>query len=62
MDVKGSFLQGYFIEEFYMKQNLSYEKDSCLVYQLKKSLYGLKQAPRAWYEKIDSFIINPSFK
>lgn len=28
----------------------------------KKSLYGLKQAPRAWYEKIDHFFINLSFK
>ena len=33
-------------EEIYMEEPFGLEKDSNLVFQLKKSLYGLKQAPR----------------
>ena len=31
------------------------------VYRLKKALYGLKQAPRAWYNCIDSYLIENVF-
>lgn len=33
-----------------------------LVCRLKKALYGLKQALRAWYDKIDSFFLQHSYK
>ena len=31
------------------------------MFKLKRSLYGLKQAPRAWYNRIDSYLINNGF-
>ena len=30
-------------------------------YRMKKALYGLKQAPRAWYNCIDSYLIQNGF-
>jgi hypothetical protein len=49
MDAKNVFLHGYFQEEMYMEQPLSYvnQKHHNLVYKLKKTLYGLKQAFKA---------------
>ncbi|KAH9657810.1 Integrase catalytic domain-containing protein [Citrus sinensis] len=49
MDVKSAFLNGYIMEEVYVKQppNFENEKFSNHVYKLSKALYGLKQAPRA---------------
>lgn len=32
------------------------------MYRLKKTLYGLKQAPRAWYNRIDSYLIQNGFQ
>ena len=48
MDVKSTFLHGYFQEEIYMEQPLGYvHNDSSLVLRLKKYLYGLKQDPQS---------------
>ena len=45
-----------------MEQTPRYvQNNSSLVYLLKKSLYGLKQAPRAWYDKMDSFLLDTGF-
>ena len=64
MDVKSTFLNGYFEEEVYVQQPPRYEirghEDK--VYKLKKALYGLKQAPRAWYSRIDSYMMENGFK
>ena len=46
MDVKYTFLHGYFQEEIYMEQPLGYvQNDSILVCHLKKYIYDLKQNP-----------------
>ena len=49
MDVKSAFLNGYVMEEVYVKQPLDFENEkfSNHVYKLFKALYGLKKAPRA---------------
>ncbi|KAH9791901.1 hypothetical protein KPL71_003915 [Citrus sinensis] len=49
MDVKSAFLNGYIMEEVYVKQPPGFENEkfSNHVYKLSKTLYGLKQAPRA---------------
>ena len=63
MDVKSAFLNGYLEEEVYVRQPPGYEikehegKD----YRLKKALYGLEQAPRAWYNRVDSYMIENGF-
>ena len=45
-----------------MEQPLGFIHDeSSLVCSLKKYLYGLKQAPHAWYDKMDSFILDTKF-
>jgi len=31
------------------------------IFKLEKSLYGLKQAPRAWYERLNSFLVENDF-
>eukprot|EP00253_Pinus_taeda_P025520 PITA_25520 len=62
MDVKYAFLHGDLHEEIYMEQPLGFiQKDSNLVFQLKKSLYGIKQAPQGWYAKMDSFLLDTGF-
>ncbi|KAH9744422.1 Integrase catalytic domain-containing protein [Citrus sinensis] len=52
MDVKSAFLNGYIMEEVYVKQPPGFENEKFPdhVYKLSKALYGLKQAPRAWYD------------
>ncbi|KAH9783400.1 Integrase catalytic domain-containing protein [Citrus sinensis] len=52
MDVKSAFLNGYIMEEVYVKQPLGFENEKFPdhVYKLSKVLYGLKQAPRACQE------------
>ena len=49
MDVKSAFLNGYIMEEVYVKQPTGFENFDLPhhVYKLKNALYGLKQAPRA---------------
>ena len=62
MDVNYTFWHGDFQDKIYMEQPHGYIKDnSSLVCLLKKSLYGLKQAPRAWYDKMDSFLLDIGF-
>jgi hypothetical protein len=62
MDVKFVFFHKDLHEEIYMEKPPIYvQNDSNLVCFLKKSLYGLKQAPRAWYEKMDSFLLDTEF-
>ena len=60
MDVKSAFLNGIIEQEVYVDQPPGYTikgyEDK--VYKLKKALYGLKQAPRAWYNRIESYLIN----
>ena len=63
MDVKSAFLNGYIMEEVYMKQLPIFENEKFPnhVYRLTKVLYGLKQAPRAWYDRLKNFLLDNSF-
>ncbi|KAH9704464.1 Integrase catalytic domain-containing protein [Citrus sinensis] len=63
MDVKSAFLNGYIIEEVYVKQPPGFknEKFPDHVYKLSKALYGLKQAPRAWYDRLKNFLLDNEF-
>ena len=49
MDVKGAFLNGYIMEEMYVKQPPHFENEKFTnhVYKLSKVLYELKHALRA---------------
>ncbi|KAH9735120.1 hypothetical protein KPL71_017636 [Citrus sinensis] len=60
MDVKSVFLNGYIMEEVYVKQPPGFENEkfSDHVYKLSKALYGLKQAPRAWYDRLKNFLLD----
>ena len=64
MDVKSAFLNGYIMEEVYVKQPPRFENFdfSHHVYKLKKAIYCLKQAPRAWYDRLSNFLIENDFK
>ena len=64
LDVKSAFLNGELKEEVYLVQPKGFVKqvEEHLVYKLNKALYELKQAPRSWYDKIDSFFLQPSYK
>ena len=63
MDVKSAFLNGYIMEEVYVKQPPDFENEKFPnhVYKLSKSLYGLKQAPRAWYDRLKNFLLDNGF-
>ncbi|KAH9671118.1 hypothetical protein KPL70_017229 [Citrus sinensis] len=63
MDVKSAFLNGYIMEEVYVKQPPGFENEkfSDHVYKLCKALYGLKQAPRAWYDRLKNFLLDNDF-
>ncbi|CAL8998549.1 unnamed protein product, partial [Prunus brigantina] len=60
LDVKSAFLNGVLKEEVYVDQPDGFviENFEDKVYKLKKALYGLKQAPRAWYEEINSYLLD----
>ena len=64
MDVKSAFLNGYIMEEVYVKQPPSFENEKFPnhVYKLFKALYGLKQAPRAWYDRLRKFLLDNGFR
>ncbi|KAH9800792.1 hypothetical protein KPL71_000795 [Citrus sinensis] len=63
MDVKSAFLNGYIMEEVYVKQPPSFENEKFPdhVYKLSKALYGLKKAPRAWYDRLKNFLLDHDF-
>ncbi|KAH9650254.1 hypothetical protein KPL70_026300 [Citrus sinensis] len=63
MDVKSAFLNGYIMEEVYVKQSPGFENEKFPnhVYKLLKALYGLKQAPRAWYDRLKNFLLENDF-
>ena len=63
MNVKSSFLNGYIMEEVYVKQPLRFENEnfSDHVYKLSKALYGLKKALRAWYDRLKNFLLDNHF-
>ena len=63
MDVKSTFLNGYIMEEVYVKQPSGFENEKFPnhVYKLSKALYGLKEAPRAWYDKLKNFLLDNDF-
>ena len=64
MDVKLAFLNGVLMEDIYIEQPLGNEKkgQKHKVCRLKKALYGLKQVPRAWYNRIDSYLLENGFE
>ena len=63
MDVKSAILNGYIMEEVYVKQPLGFENEKFPnhVYKLSKALYGLKQASRAWYDRLKNFLLDNNF-
>ncbi|KAH9657681.1 hypothetical protein KPL70_023179 [Citrus sinensis] len=63
MDVKSTFLNGYIIEEVYVKQPPGFENEKFPdhVYKLSKALYGLKQAPRTLYDMLKNFLLDKDF-
>ncbi|KAH9680653.1 Integrase catalytic domain-containing protein [Citrus sinensis] len=63
MDVNSAFLNGYIMEEVYVKQPPGFENEKFPdhVYKLSKALYGLKQAPRAWYDRLKNFLLDNDF-
>ena len=64
MDVKSAFLNGFIKEEVYVEQPPGFDdhKHPDHVFKLTKALYGLKKAPRAWYERLNSFLLQNNFK
>ncbi|WVZ84829.1 hypothetical protein U9M48_031816 [Paspalum notatum var. saurae] len=63
MDVKSAILNGFIVEEVYVRQPPGFESAIFLdrVYKLRKALYGLKQASRAWYARLKSFLLKSGF-
>ena len=63
LDVKNVFLNGHLSEHVYMEQPPGYidPRFPNHVCQLQKALYGLKQAPRAWFQHLNSFLIQLGF-
>ena len=63
LDVNSAFLNGFLAEEIFVEQPDGYvvkDKEDH-VYLLKKALYGLKQAPRAWYDRMDTHLLQLGF-
>eukprot|EP00253_Pinus_taeda_P022349 PITA_22349 len=62
--MKSAFLNGVLMEEVYIEQPPRYEEkgQEHKVCRLKKALYGLKQALRAWYNRIDSYLLENGFE
>lgn len=64
LDLKLAFLNVVLNEEVYIDQPEGFivpgSEDK--LYKLRKALYGLKQAPRAWYEEINSYLLDCGFQ
>ena len=56
MDVKTAFLHGAINEEVYVEQPLGFD-----VQDRDTHVCKLKKSPRAWYERIDSYLMNLGF-
>lgn len=63
MKIKSAFLNGYLMDEVYLKQPPGFESFEFLdhVYKLDKALYGLQQAPRASYDRLSSFLLEHEY-
>ena len=63
LDVHNVFLNGELEEQVYMSQPLGYvdTKFPTKVCRLWKALYGLKQAPRAWFQRLNSALLQWGF-
>nr|GFA10123.1 hypothetical protein [Tanacetum cinerariifolium] len=63
MDVKSAFLYGTIEEEVYVCQPPGFEdpENHDKVYKVVKALYRLHQAPRAWYETLDTYLLENRF-
>ena len=57
------FLNGFIMEEVYVKQPQGFENFHFLnyIFKLKRTFYSLKEAPRAWYDILKSFLIDNGF-
>ena len=64
IDVKSVFLNDILHEEVYVEQLKGFEDPHFPnhVFKLKKALYGLKQAPQPWYERLNKFLLENSYK
>ena len=64
MDVKTTFLNGFFEEEVYIEKPEGFETfdRESHVCKIKRELYGLKKAPHAWYTRIDRYFTRSGFK
>ncbi|GJQ91104.1 retrovirus-related pol polyprotein from transposon TNT 1-94 [Tanacetum coccineum] len=60
MDVKTTFLNNIFREEFYVSQPDGFvdQDNPNHAYKLKKALDGLKQAPHTWYDLLSKFLLS----
>ena len=57
-----AFLNGYLLEEVYMRPPPGLSSPSGLVYHLRRALYGLKQSPRAWYAHFHAVVLQIGFQ
>ena len=63
LDVHNAFLNGDLVEDVFMEQPVGFVSSitPTHVYKLHKALYGLKQCPRAWYNKLNSCLLQWGF-
>ncbi len=61
MNVKTTFLYDKILEDVYVVQFTSFEKDVNQVCKLNKALYDLKQSSRVWFETLIKFLFSLSY-